>query len=783
MAITRSQQAKQMLQDGGRIGFKGGADMGTVSTPTRTATAKSVSVSPSGSVTTSRTKGPDPADDRSSALQTYNQKVVTGRLSDEDYETFDDVPLNKREQEFKNFLDRRKKVKGFGFSKFFEKPLQKFSDFNASINRPFFEKVIRAGKIPGLSFDATEEEFEKAYQDYMANRLAGKTDAYGNPMPGFSYDSKGNLVGSFRDDGPDPIPFIPLVEDDTEEDTVTPVRNLGGLTARIGGGLFNFDGPQFAADGGRIGLKGGADAATASFSKSAGSSRPGRTGSVSISPSGNVTFNPGGRDDPFVDKSTFEQTVNQRKIVNEARKQKPSNLENMFKTASELNYLRNLIRMNPQGLGISYFTNKIGNFLFPPAGAAEMTPEEKEQLLKDAGIESGTLDQKGYGDTIKKVIGDGTVTAGGEVTGTIPDLSNPDVLNKIAIDLGLPTQKEGFVIKEDVATPGTASAIKEIQNLKRNLDYKPGEIIDIKSDLEKLKDLSNPQIQSIYDMVSLPGQNRFTAAGGGIASLDREAFLLGGIAKGLKKAVRGVKKIAKSPIGKVALLAAGAGYGGFGPLKGLFSGVKGAGFLKSMAVNKSLLGTSDYFGGPTGILDLIKNNPMESIFAASALAGLMTPKEDEDEFDIAKYYAQNQLTPSQSVRGMGSEFDFYGNQFVADGGRIGYQKGSKEPVAKKTLPLIDMDGMEKDYRETGGFVEMGRMEKADDVPARLSKNEFVFTADAVRNAGDGDIDKGAEVMYNMMKNLEAGGEVSEESQGLEGARNMFQTSQRLGEVL
>ena len=110
-------------------------------------------------------------------------------------------------------------------------------------------------------------------------------------------------------------------------------------------------------------------------------------------------------------------------------------------------------------------------------------------------------------------------------------------------------------------------------------------------------------------------------------------------------------------------------------------------------------------------------------------------------------------------------------------------EGSKEPVAKKVMPLIDMDGQEKDYRETGGFVDMGRMEKADDVPARLSKNEFVFTADAVRNAGDGSVDKGAEVMYNMMKNLEAGGEVSEESQGLEGARRMFQTSQRLEEVL
>ena len=95
------------------------------------------------------------------------------------------------------------------------------------------------------------------------------------------------------------------------------------------------------------------------------------------------------------------------------------------------------------------------------------------------------------------------------------------------------------------------------------------------------------------------------------------------------------------------------------------------------------------------------------------------------------------------------------------------------------MPLLDMDGMEKDYRAEGGFVPIGRMEKADDVPARLSKNEFVFTADAVRNAGDGDVDKGAEVMYNMMKNLEAGGEVSEESQGLEGARKMFQTSQRL----
>jgi len=97
--------------------------------------------------------------------------------------------------------------------------------------------------------------------------------------------------------------------------------------------------------------------------------------------------------------------------------------------------------------------------------------------------------------------------------------------------------------------------------------------------------------------------------------------------------------------------------------------------------------------------------------------------------------------------------------------------------------IMDLGGMEKDYRAEGGFVPIGREEKADDVPARLSVNEFVFTADAVRNAGGGDIDQGAQVMENMMKHLEQGGQVSEESQGMAGARDMFATSERLSEVI
>jgi hypothetical protein len=61
--------------------------------------------------------------------------------------------------------------------------------------------------------------------------------------------------------------------------------------------------------------------------------------------------------------------------------------------------------------------------------------------------------------------------------------------------------------------------------------------------------------------------------------------------------------------------------------------------------------------------------------------------------------------------------------------------------------------MEMDYR-MGGFIPVGSKEKADDVPARLSKNEFVMTADAVRAAGGGSVNKGAQKMYQLMNQLE-----------------------------
>ena len=220
-----------------------------------------------------------------------------------------------------------------------------------------------------------------------------------------------------------------------------------------------------------------------------------------------------------------------------------------------------------------------------------------------------------------------------------------------------------------------------------------------------------------------------------------------GLGKLVKKVTRTVKKIAKSPLGKAAII---GGLGYLGATKTAF----GQGLIADFG-KLSKLKQAGIIGG--GLL-------------TAAPFFMKEEEEDEDE-----QYRGEKLDIAGIRR---DPYAFIPRRFAAEGGDI-----EKEPVAKKTMPLLDMGVKEMDLREEGGVVPIGRMEKADDVPARLSKNEFVFTADAVRNAGDGDVDLGAEKMYNMMKNLEAGGDVSEESQGLEGARKMFQTSQRLEEVI
>ena len=114
---------------------------------------------------------------------------------------------------------------------------------------------------------------------------------------------------------------------------------------------------------------------------------------------------------------------------------------------------------------------------------------------------------------------------------------------------------------------------------------------------------------------------------------------------------------------------------------------------------------------------------------------------DNDQYRIAQEY------PGETPPRRNPSFVPNMNQ----GGRVGLMGGSM-PMGE---PRVNQGGItELDYRAKGGFVPVGIKEKADDVPAMLSKNEFVFTADAVRGAGNGSVEKGAQKMYDTMKNLE-----------------------------
>jgi len=96
-------------------------------------------------------------------------------------------------------------------------------------------------------------------------------------------------------------------------------------------------------------------------------------------------------------------------------------------------------------------------------------------------------------------------------------------------------------------------------------------------------------------------------------------------------------------------------------------------------------------------------------------------------------------------------------QYMAMGGRVGYNEGGDTGIiaAAPGMP----EGMQLDGRD-GLFISQGVEEKADDVPAMLSKNEFVLTADAMKgfdkmSGGSGDPRAAAQKMYQFMDQMEA----------------------------
>jgi hypothetical protein len=338
------------------------------------------------------------------------------------------------------------------------------------------------------------------------------------------------------------------------------------------------------------------------------------------------------------------------------------------------------------------------------------------------------------------------------------------------------------------------------------------------------------------------------------------------IKKALKSITRPIKKVLKSPIGKIGLMALG-GYGlggGFGAGGFKFGNLlsKGKGLASMFSKAKNALTGSNLFKGLTSGPGILAAG-----LGSGLLGGLLAkqPDEDEDEYQdrimrlqpyLKQYYGNVGDTFGDQKIGPNELEDFVTSQSIEyqgakDGGLMGYEDGGvimadvdemkvgpkgeeetmeeevveqddmSEPMTgiekvadslrdiamvlykvnptimpykmakamydrlpdiskqhvddtgrrmtepeedevsetmimvegKKDGGIMNLGGKEMDLR-SGGFVPLGKKERADDVPARLSKNEFVFTADAVRAAGGGSVQKGAQKMYDTMKMLE-----------------------------
>ena len=416
--------------------------------------------------------------------------------------------------------------------------------------------------------------------------------------------------------------------------------------------------------------------------------------------------------------------------------------------------------------------------------------------------------------------------AHGGLIGSVGGISRPKYQQGNMVGAEMGGEMEGAVMQSQ-------EVIKELYDALIAEGLSPQEAMKKIKEIIASSQTEEPEAPMMAE--EFPGQEfsqgpRTPAAFGGIMDTytGRRKYGLGSF---VKKAFKKLKKLAKSPIGKAALMyVATAGLGALGAGAAGRAAVPGQSwmrFLKPGAIKSTLGATKgNLFGynaaqqaarglpqlaatkGKLGDWGLTqgygKFMPTGKGWGAVGTAATLAPF----AMQATGNWEQDQL-PGPNIAGQ--EFDFdYGqmrkdiadavaggdyNEFTEVLGNYGLTEGANIPnwgtlahgaeggrVGAQEGGLMDLGGMEKDYRNDGGFVPLGGEEKADDVPARLSRNEFVFTADAVKNAGGGDIDRGAEVMENVMKNLEAGGQVSEESQG-QGAQDMFEVSERLSEVV
>tara|TARA_X000001388_G_scaffold77538_2_gene78872 strand:+ start:404 stop:1420 length:1017 start_codon:yes stop_codon:yes gene_type:complete len=332
----------------------------------------------------------------------------------------------------------------------------------------------------------------------------------------------------------------------------------------------------------------------------------------------------------------------------------------------------------------------------------------------------------------------------------------------------LDTQKS----KEFIA--GAPSIILKGDHTNKKIASAPG-IDDSRNELsmqlfgKPLKLLTPEEMDMLNDEAERLMQ-KFMADGG------RAQYGLGSLVKSVGKAVKGVVKGVTGTVKKNPILALAAL--NFAPM--LLKGGAST-FLGGSNPMFTLGQVGSFFTGGSKAANALKIGGAGAVITG-LLAGRMQ-QEGESDIDYAKrraevndqlkvqfsrlYPKEDQESDSDYSLRISAMVDEADDQTVdvgnmAEGGRVMRALGSDELVEQASgiegLPInINSKGVkELDMRETGGFIPpVGIKEKADDIPAMLSNNEFVFTADAVRAAGGGSVDKGAQVMYDTMKRLES----------------------------
>jgi len=249
--------------------------------------------------------------------------------------------------------------------------------------------------------------------------------------------------------------------------------------------------------------------------------------------------------------------------------------------------------------------------------------------------------------------------------------------------------------------------------------------LDAKKKADELGLTSNEFNEEIYNREKQFYQNKYTS-NAPASSFDIRTTAAGG---GMMDDAEGILSIKLTPRGE---------YGFGNMVKAIGSVVEPVGGATAIPrpgqydTSNSAVYVGEGGGGMgTLIKQLIQQNP--NMFQQQARAVSENPVND-----LYKYYLENETDEDYKRRIMESVKPRFG---VAMGGEI--------PVRQNQGGVSELD-----LRAKGGYIPVGIKEKADDVPAMLSKNEFVFTADAVRGAGNGSVNKGAQKMYKLMKSLE-----------------------------